>query len=768
MAWNRRYENWLMIPFFLRKFSRLLFLATLLGFLGKPLLHAENPFRDVPLDHFAYQSVEELLKDGIMQGYPDGTFKGKRVLTRYEFAVMIAKVLAQIEEAKEQGKKAIMSPDTSKLMDRLSLEFRSELEMLGVRIDTLEERIEKVEAKAKNLDETLSNVHISGYYEGSQTYVARTNKFTDFAEPGLHKMNQDVFLKFLGNPKGPDEKFDKGIEAFVELKANLSGVASQRLEYAFSSQPIPGDSVDDFATSILDERKIMVTKAHFKSSAPLMDLRIFAGEQFTDLRDPATLLSARAWRASPVNGLFSGVEASGKYKDWSYFTSALKRTNQFGSPGGDLDDLFSSFSKIRESSDDVFSFRSTLNPIGSVTLGASMVEHAYNYTTRNDFNRVFGWDANYKTEGDSTFSLTLNHLLSEGRGDVHDTGFKTDAQFEKKKLLLTFKHYDFGADFDSSVSAPQLIDTDGDNYGRSGTTGEKLMRLDAKYSFKEGDLAYLNYLNTNLIGQVKWWEDLPGSENLPWYGRQGTKISLFTVADFHREPVMFMGELTEMPFQLQLTNEFKKDAREGELGYVFHKLAGGAKVLPFLGFRGFAQWEVDHDRVELGAKFNRLTTALEMIGGLHKRLLYKNRIVDRIDYNSRPNEIDVNIWYTEWTWDMLKEHALGDATLKLFYQNFKVNVAAFRFASFIENAWVGQLNWNFSKKLEARTLYQWRHRTNLDLVGDDFWNWFGEIKYEPTPSTQISLSYGDDYSNVKEFEYENTRQRLTLKASTDF
>jgi hypothetical protein len=705
---------------------------------------------------------------GVMEGYPDGTFKGKRVLTRYEFAVMIARVLARIEEAREEGRKVSMAPDTTKIMQKLGKEFRSELDMLGVRIDTLENRIEQVEEKTRNLDANLSNVHLSGHYQGSQAYVARTNKFTDFADPGLHKMNQDVFLKFLGNPKGPDEQFDKGIEAFVELKANLSGVASQRLEYDFSSQPVPGDDVDDFATGLLDERKVMVTKAHFKSSAPLMNLRIFAGEQFSDLRDPASLLTARVWRASPVNGLFSGVEGSGKYNNWTYFTSVLKRTNQFGSPGGDLDDLFSQFRKVTESSDDVFSFRSTVNPIGPVTLGASMVEHAFNYSTRNDFNRIFGWDANYKTEGDSTFSLTFNQLLSEGRGNIHDTGFKTDAQYEKKKLLLTFKQYDFGPDFQTSVSAPQLIDTGGDNYGRSGSTGEKLLRFDAKYSFEEGDLAYLNYLNTTFTGQVKWWEDLPGSENLPWFGRQGSKLSLFTVADFHREPVMFMGELTEMPFQLQLTNEVKKDARKGELGYVFHKLAGGAKVLPFLGFRGFAQWEIDHDRVELGTKFNRLTTALEMIGGLHKRLLYKNRIVDRIDFNSRSNEIDVNIWYSEWTWDMLKEHALGDATLKLFYQNFKVRVAAFRFASFIEDAWVGELNWNFSKKFEARSLYQWRHRVNLDGIGDDFWNWFGALKYEPTPSTEISLTYGDDYSDVKQFDYENTRQRLTLRASTDF
>ncbi|MHB1456581.1 MAG: S-layer homology domain-containing protein, partial [Armatimonadota bacterium] len=39
-------------------------------------------FPDVPTDHWAYPAVQQLAEAGIIQGYPDGTFGGKRAMTR--------------------------------------------------------------------------------------------------------------------------------------------------------------------------------------------------------------------------------------------------------------------------------------------------------------------------------------------------------------------------------------------------------------------------------------------------------------------------------------------------------------------------------------------------------------------------------------------------------------------------------------------------------------------------------------------------------------
>ena len=55
---------------------------------------AANPFSDVPAGHWAYV-VCKLAAAGIVDGYPDGTYKGDRTMTRYEMAQIVAKALVK-------------------------------------------------------------------------------------------------------------------------------------------------------------------------------------------------------------------------------------------------------------------------------------------------------------------------------------------------------------------------------------------------------------------------------------------------------------------------------------------------------------------------------------------------------------------------------------------------------------------------------------------------------------------------------------------------
>ena len=95
---------------------------------------AANPFSDLPAGHWAYASVAKLAAAGVVDGYPDGTFKGDKTMTRYEMAQIVAKALA----------KGAIGAD-----DKLVGEFADELDNLGVRVAKLE----------KNAD----NVKITGY-----------------------------------------------------------------------------------------------------------------------------------------------------------------------------------------------------------------------------------------------------------------------------------------------------------------------------------------------------------------------------------------------------------------------------------------------------------------------------------------------------------------------------------------------------------------------------------------------------------------------------
>lgn len=76
-------------------------------------------FPDVPENHWAYEAVEMMAKTGLVQGYPDGEFKGDRNMTRYEFAQIVYNAI-------QAG---------IKVDERLVQEFRPELEYF--RIDTI-------------------------------------------------------------------------------------------------------------------------------------------------------------------------------------------------------------------------------------------------------------------------------------------------------------------------------------------------------------------------------------------------------------------------------------------------------------------------------------------------------------------------------------------------------------------------------------------------------------------------------------------------------
>ena len=56
-----------------------------------------TPLADVPANHWAYAAIQTLAADGLIDGYPDGSFKGDRPLTRYEMAAIVARVIAKIE-----------------------------------------------------------------------------------------------------------------------------------------------------------------------------------------------------------------------------------------------------------------------------------------------------------------------------------------------------------------------------------------------------------------------------------------------------------------------------------------------------------------------------------------------------------------------------------------------------------------------------------------------------------------------------------------------
>ncbi len=115
-----------------------------------------QPFADVPTNHWAYDAIAGLAAKGLVEGYPDGTFKGDRAMTRYEMAMVVARLLARIESIQIP---APQKPEVTKAdvdaIQRLTSEFRAELAALGVRTTAIEEELNAIKAR-------LDNVRLSG------------------------------------------------------------------------------------------------------------------------------------------------------------------------------------------------------------------------------------------------------------------------------------------------------------------------------------------------------------------------------------------------------------------------------------------------------------------------------------------------------------------------------------------------------------------------------------------------------------------------------
>lgn len=145
--------------------------------------YAANPFSDVTPDDWAYQAVVDLSEQGVVIGYPDGTFRGERNITRFEMAQIIARMLANEDQ---------MNAEQRAMLDKLAGEYADELSNLGVRVSNLEKKV--------------GNLSFSG--------------------------NSRVrFLQYYGNNGKAEDKWDGRMQVSIKGQVNDSTYAYGRLRY---------------------------------------------------------------------------------------------------------------------------------------------------------------------------------------------------------------------------------------------------------------------------------------------------------------------------------------------------------------------------------------------------------------------------------------------------------------------------------------------------------------------------------------------------------
>ena len=175
--------------------------------------YAANPFSDVPTGHWAYDAVNKLAAEGVVDGYPDGTYGGDKLMTRYEMAQIVAKAMAKGAN-----------------VDKLAAEFADELDSLGVRVANLEKKADNVKVTGEI---RYSYRDVDGDVNGNES-VLRSRLWVngqineDWSYTGMFENNQD-----FGNETGDDEiDFAR---AYVEGRVGgLDVVAGRYNEVTFS------------------------------------------------------------------------------------------------------------------------------------------------------------------------------------------------------------------------------------------------------------------------------------------------------------------------------------------------------------------------------------------------------------------------------------------------------------------------------------------------------------------------------------------------------
>lgn len=208
-----------------------------------------SQFSDVSPRDWAFQALDDLTRRyGCLKGYPNGTFRGNRALTRYEFAAGLNACLQQMERLIAE---VPVDPGDADTIRRLTSSFEDELLALSAQVDGLESRVTFLE---DNQFSTTTKLHgnvvwnlgapfggdniLNGNDEFTFDYRAQLTFDTSFSGKDLLRTRLDT-----GN-SDPDNNFFGGSLAGSSGFINLSGQDNNNIniDKLFYRTPI-GDNI---------------------------------------------------------------------------------------------------------------------------------------------------------------------------------------------------------------------------------------------------------------------------------------------------------------------------------------------------------------------------------------------------------------------------------------------------------------------------------------------------------------------------------------------
>ena len=166
---------------------------------------AANPFSDVTPNDWAYQAVSDLSAQGVVEGYPDGTFKGERNVTRYEIAQIVARLMAKEDQ---------LNGEQQATLNKLAGEYADELDTLGVRVSNLEKKVGNIywsgDARMRYQDKALDKdawtgrmrINVKGQVNDSTYVQGRLTTNMDFKDSGTDESKTYMDTLFVNHGFG--------------------------------------------------------------------------------------------------------------------------------------------------------------------------------------------------------------------------------------------------------------------------------------------------------------------------------------------------------------------------------------------------------------------------------------------------------------------------------------------------------------------------------------------------------------------------------------
>jgi len=182
-------------------------------------LAEEKYLRDVPDGHYAYEAVYDLIQRGVTGGYPDGTYRGKKLMNRFEIAAFISKLAKSLNLSRGKNEKLVE-------------ELKSEVSLLQY----AREKAEKETQVSGDLQARWRVGQAPGQRGAKADYRLKTQVIRNFGERASLKINLDTM----------DAGFDAGTRDLVRDLLDFEGkVKAGSVTLKITSGPGDVSHVDD-------------------------------------------------------------------------------------------------------------------------------------------------------------------------------------------------------------------------------------------------------------------------------------------------------------------------------------------------------------------------------------------------------------------------------------------------------------------------------------------------------------------------------------------